>query len=472
MHLEQIYLACLSQASYLIVDERTKTAAVVDPRRDVDVYIEKAAKLGATIRHVLLTHFHADFLAGHLELRERTGAKIHLGARGKAEYPVEPMRDGGALELGDVRLEFLETPGHTPESVCIVVIDRARDPKRPVAVLTGDTLFIGDVGRPDLMVAAGMKAEDLAGMLYDSLRKLLQLPDETTVYPGHGAGSSCGKNLSSDTSSTLGRQRQSNYALQPMSRADFVRLVTEEQPCAPAYFGYDAGLNRSERPTLDRMLATALKPLALDEVVRAVAGGAQLLDTRDADSFAAEHVRGSINIGLSGRYASWVGTLLDPARPIVIVAATGKEEESALRLGRIGFDRIAGVLRGGVEAARARPELVVRGARTTREALAERLARPEAPLVVDVRTNAEWNSGHVDGALHLVLDDLSKNVARVPAGRELVVVCKSGYRSSIAASLLRHAGFEQVTDLVGGMDAWNAAGVGGLSSAPGGAGRR
>src|SRR5262245_48435057 len=232
MHLEQIYLGCLSQASYLVVDEKTKTAVVVDPRRDVGVYLEKAAKLGATIRHVLLTHFHADFLAGHLELRERTSAKIHLGARGKAEYPVEPMKDGGVLELGDVRLTFLETPGHTPESVCIVVHDKAKDAKKPVAVLTGDTLFIGDVGRPDLMVAAGMKAEDLAGMMYDSLQKLLKLPDETIVYPGHGAGSACGKNLSTDTSSPLGVQRRVNYALQPMSRAEFVRLLTAEQPAA------------------------------------------------------------------------------------------------------------------------------------------------------------------------------------------------------------------------------------------------
>jgi len=464
MHLEQIYLGCLSQASYLIVDEKTKTAAVVDPRRDVGVYLEKAAKLGATIRHVLLTHFHADFLAGHLELRERCGATIHLGARGKAEYPVQAMRDGGALELGDVRLEFLETPGHTPESVSIVVYDEKKDSKKPVAVLTGDTLFIGDVGRPDLMVAAGMKAEDLAGMMYDSLKKILKLPDETIVYPGHGAGSSCGKNLSSETSSTLGVQRRANYALQPMSKTEFVRLVTAEQPAAPAYFGYDAGLNRAERVTLERVLATALKPLELDEVLRLAKSGARLLDTRDAEAFAAEHLRGSINIGLSGRYASWVGTLLDPAQPIVLVAASGKEEESATRLGRIGFDGIAGYLRGGLAAAQARPAELVRGARVAREALARRLAAPNPPQVVDVRTNAEWNAGHIEGALHLVLDDLTKDLARVPKNRELVVVCKSGYRSSIGASLLQAAGFERVTDLAGGMDAWSAA--------PSGAGTR
>jgi glyoxylase-like metal-dependent hydrolase (beta-lactamase superfamily II)/rhodanese-related sulfurtransferase len=464
MHLEQIYLNCLSQASYLIIDERTKTAAVVDPRRDVDVYLEKAARLGATIRHVLLTHFHADFLAGHLELRERTGATIHLGARGTAEYPVQPMRDGGVLEFGDVRLAFLETPGHTPESVCIVVYDRAQSVAAPVAVLTGDTLFIGDVGRPDLMVAAGWQAADLAGMLYDSLHgKLLALPDETLVYPAHGAGSSCGRNLASDTSSTLGQQRRTNYALQPMSKAEFVRLVTSDQPSAPAYFGYDAGLNRAERATLARVLKEALRPLELDEVLRAAHSGAQLLDTRDADSFAAEHLRGAINIGLSGRYASWVGTLLDPARPIVLVTAPGAEEESAMRLGRIGFDRIAGFLRGGAEAARARPDLLVRAARLTPAALAERLAAAQPPQIVDVRTDAEWNAGHIDGALHLVLDELARSTARVPRDSELVVVCRSGYRSSIAASILRRAGFGGVTDLVGGMDAWNAAPAGARS---------
>jgi rhodanese-related sulfurtransferase len=301
-------------------------------------------------------------------------------------------------------------------------------------------------------------------MLSDSLQKLLELPDETIVYPGHGAGSACGKNLSSETSSTIGKQKKLNYALQPMSKAEFVKLVASEQPAAPAYFAYDAGLNRAERATLERVLATALKPLALDEALQAVKGGALLLDTRDADSFAAEHVKGSLNIGLSGRYASWVGTLLDPQRSILIVAAPGKEEESATRLGRIGFDRIAGFLRGGVASAAARPELLVRGQRITREALAARLAGKSPPQVVDVRTNTEWSAGHIDGALHLVLDDLAQNLARVPKGRELVVVCKSGYRSSIAASVLHAGGFERVTDLVGGMDAWSTAASGACPS--------
>jgi len=458
MILEQIYLACLSQASYLIVDEHTKTAAVVDPRRDVAVYLDKAKALGVSIRHVLLTHFHADFLAGHLELRAATGATIHLSARARAEYAFEPMHDGGVLEFGDVRLTFLATPGHTPESTSILVHDLERDRGRPRAVLTGDTLFIGDVGRPDLMVATGMTAEELAGLLFDSLRqKLMTLPDETVVYPGHGAGSSCGKNLSSDTSSTIGVQKKLNHALRPMTKAEFVRLVTADLPPPPAYFAYDAGLNAVEHATLEHVLETALQPLGLDEALRLVEQGAQLLDTRDPDAFAAEHIRGSINIGLGGRYASWAGTLLDPKKPIVLVAAPGKGAEAAMRLGRIGFDRIAGHLTGGVQAAYTRPGLIVHGARLTPAALAERLRAADAPHVVDVRTDGEWNAGHIAGAQHLVLDDLARHVAAVPRGRELVVVCKGGYRSSMGASLLRAAGFPAVTDLIGGMDAWDKA---------------
>jgi len=455
MILEQIYLACLSQASYLIVDERTKTAVVVDPRRDVGVYLERARQLGATIRHVLLTHFHADFLAGHIELREKTGATIHLGARGKADYPVQAMRDGGALEFGDVRLEFLETPGHTPESVSIVVYDLAADREKPKAVLTGDTLFIGDVGRPDLMVAAGMKAEDLAATLYDSLHgKLLKLPDETLVYPGHGAGSACGKSLSSETVSTLGAQKKQNYALAPMEKRAFVRLITADQPEAPAYFSYDAHLNRAERPTLEHVLERSLQPLPLDEVVRLMNAGAQALDTRDADSFAAMHLAGSAHVGLTGKYASWVGALLDPKKPFVLICEPGKEEESAMRLGRIGFDQIAGFLEGGMQSAAKQPALVVRRARLTRERLAQELAGASAPQVVDVRTPSEWQAGHIETALHVPLNDLQQRFAQIPKGRSLVVVCKSGYRSSIAASLLERAGFGPVTDLIGGMDAW------------------
>jgi len=456
MHLEQVYLACLSQASYLIVDPKTRTAAVVDPRRDVGVYLEKAEKLGAKIRHVLLTHLHADFLAGHLELRERTGAVIHLGLKAGAAFAAEPMKDGGSLEFGDVRLMFLETPGHTPESVSIVVYDLAGSRERPQAVLTGDTLFVGDVGRPDLAVGAGLSAEDMAGALYDSLHeKLLRLPDATVVYPCHGAGSSCGKNLSAETSSTIGEQRATNYALRPMSKAEFVRAVTVAQPEVPAYFPVTAGLNRADRPTLDKILGRALRPLPLEEVLRLAREGAQLLDTRDADAFAAGHLEGAVNIGLSGRYASWAGTVLEAAKPIVLVTGTGREEESVLRLGRIGFDRIVGYLRGGVDAA-VRSTPLVRRARLTPEELARALASPAPPLVVDVRTEGEWAAGHIQGARHVSLAALVRRVEELPIGSELVAVCKSGYRSSIAASLIARSGRARVRDLAGGMDAWVA----------------
>src|SRR5262245_32704311 len=304
MILQQYFLKCLAHASYLIVDERTKTAAVVDPQRDIDQYLEDARKHGATIRHVLLTHFHADFLAGHLELAERTGATIHLGPKARAEYPFSPVREGAALELGDVRLGFLETPGHTPEGVSILVYDTKRDAAKPHAVLTGDTLFIGDVGRPDLMASVGISAQELAGVLYDSLHgKLLKLPDATLVYPAHGAGSACGKNMSTDTVSTIGAQRKANYALQPMTREAFVRLVSSDQPEQPAYFGYDADLNKKQRETLGSVLERVLRPLALDEALRLVNQGAQLLDTRTADEFAAAHMRGALNVGLKGSYA-------------------------------------------------------------------------------------------------------------------------------------------------------------------------
>jgi glyoxylase-like metal-dependent hydrolase (beta-lactamase superfamily II)/rhodanese-related sulfurtransferase len=457
MILTQYFLKCLAHASYLIVDERTRTAIVVDPQRDVDQYLKDAAAHGATIRHVFLTHFHADFLAGHLELRERTGARIHLGARARAEYDFTPAREGEPLTIGNVRLEFLETPGHTPEGVSIVVYDLRADAQRPRAVLTGDTLFIGDVGRPDLMASVGMTAPELAGMMYDSLReKLMKLPDETLVYPAHGAGSACGKSMSKETFSTLGEQKRFNYALQPMERDEFVKLVTADQPDAPAYFAYDAQLNRVERQTLDEMLAKTLTPLPLDEALHLLNGGAQLLDTRHADAFARGHMSGALNVGLGGTYASWAGTLLDKERPIVLMADGGSEHEAAMRLGRIGFDRIAGFVQGGMDALSGRPDLVERGTRLLPRELARLLESASPPLVVDVRTPGEWQAGHIEGALHVPLNRLRRELERVPADREVVTICKGGYRSSSAASILAASGHRGVRDVIGGMDAWSS----------------
>ena len=340
MILEQYYLNCLAHASYLIGDRETCTAAVIDPQRDIERYLEAARRQGLQIRHVFLSHFHADFIAGHLELRDRTGAKIYLGARAQAEYAFTPMKDGDVLEFGKVRLKVVETPGHTAESISILVYDLEEDDRNPKAVLTGDTLFIGDVGRPDLRASLGWSPTELARMLYVSLSaKLLGLPDRTLVYPAHGAGSLCGRNISTETVSTIGDQRRSNYALQPMSEEEFIRLVTADQPEAAPYFTYDADLNTKERPTLEDTLERVLNPLALEQVVNMMEMGAQVVDVRDPDEFAKAHMLGSINIGLGGQYATWAGTLLNREKPIVLIAEPGRQKEAAMRLGRIGFDR-------------------------------------------------------------------------------------------------------------------------------------
>jgi len=457
MILTQYYLKCLAHASYLVGDERSRTAAVVDPQRDVDQYLADAREHGLEIRHVFLTHFHADFVAGHLELRERTGARICLGRRAAAEYAFSPLGDGDEVSLGDVRLSVLETPGHSPESISIVVCDRGPSGAPPYAVLSGDTLFIGDVGRPDLRAALGWSATELAGMLYDSLHeKLLRLPDETLLYPAHGAGSMCGKNLSTDTVSTIGVQRRYNYALQPMTKEAFVRIVLADQPDAPAYFTYDAVLNTKERPTLSAALARGLRPLPLDEVLRMRDNGAQLLDTRDPSEFEGAHVLDSVNISLAGQFATWAGTLLDRERPIVLIAAPAREEESAMRLGRIGFDHVAGYLDGGMAAVDPRPDLVRRTDRVTAAALAEQLRSAEPPVLVDVRGPAERSAEWIEGSLSIPLNHLAARLNDVPRGRPVVVHCQTGYRSAVAASMLAGHGTGQVADLVGGLAAWKA----------------
>jgi glyoxylase-like metal-dependent hydrolase (beta-lactamase superfamily II) len=458
--LHQFYLGCLAHASYLVGDETTGAAAVVDPRRDVDEYLAFARDHGLTIGHVVLTHFHADFLAGHLELRDRAGAAIYLGRAARAEFAFTPLGDGDAIDLGRVRLEALETPGHTPEAISLLVFDLDRDAARPHAVLTGDTLFVGDVGRPDLLAAPGWAAADLGGMLYESLqRKLLPLADDTLVYPAHGAGSLCGKALGSETFSTMGVQRRDNYALQPMDREAFVALVTADQPAAPAYFGYDAALNSRERETLETALARGLRPLDLDALLAAQGAGAQVLDTRDAAAFAAAHLRGCLNVGLGGQYATWAGTVLATERPIVLVTEPGAERESALRLGRIGFDSITGYLAGGLAALDGRPDLVESTARLSPSVLDARLRAAAPPLVVDVRTAGERAGGAIAGSLPLPLGELAARLGELPRDRALVLTCAGGYRSSLASSLLRREGLADVAELAGGVAAWSAAGL-------------
>lgn len=463
MKIQQYYLACLSHASYLITDEKTKTAAVVDPQRDIDQYLADAAAAGATIRHVFLTHFHADFIAGHIELRDRAGATIHLGRRAQAEFECVSMKDGDTVEFGDVRLEIMETPGHTPEGISILVYDLAKSASEPLAVLTGDTLFIGDVGRPDLLASVGVTADELADMLYDSITtKLVKLPDATLVYPAHGAGSMCGKSLSKETVSTIGEQKKFNYALQPMSREAFKQIVTADQPEAPDYFVHDAILNRKDRASLDESMRKSLEAMTVDQVLALEKAGAQLLDVRDGIDFEGGHLRGSLNVALAGKYATWAGSLLSHDRPIVVVAEEGGAEEAVMRLGRIGFDNVAGYLDGGMNALASRDELVAQTERITGPALAEWLAGTRAdvggtPVVVDVRSAAEYAGGHVVGSLNIPLTHLEERIAELPAGRPVAVHCEGGYRSAIAASLLQKLGRSDVHDLVGGYKAWLAA---------------
>lgn len=458
MIFKQFYLNCLAHASYLIGDEETRTAAVVDPRRDIGLYLEEAERHGLHIRHVFLTHFHADFVAGHLELRERTGATIHLGARASAEYAFSAMKERDAVQFGRVRLEVLETPGHTAESIAILVFDLERGGTRPYAVLTGDTLFIGDVGRPDLRASLGWSATELGRLLYDSLRtKLLPLPDDTLVYPTHGAGSLCGKSISKETVSTIGEQRRSNYALQPMSEDEFVTLVTADQPDAPPYFTYDAVLNSKERPTLDAILEQELNKLSLPQVLEMREAEAQILDVRDPGDFAMAHLTGSINIGLGGQYATWAGTVLSRERPIVIIAEPGREEEAAMRLGRIGFDNVAGFLERGMQALEGHPDLLAGTERVDAPTVAEELAASEPPVVLDVRTPREWNGAHIRGSVNLPLAQLPACLSELSRERRMVVCCAGGYRSSIAASLLQRNEFEHFMELAGGIAAWEAA---------------
>ncbi|MGW2250189.1 rhodanese-like domain-containing protein [Kitasatospora sp. NPDC001660] len=453
MYFAQFYLDCLSQASYLIADESTGRAVVVDPRRDVDEYVADAEARGFTVEAVINTHFHADFLAGHLELADRTGAWIGYGHRAETEYPIRHLTDGERISLGDVTLQIMETPGHTPESISILVYEHATD-ESPYGVLTGDALFVGDVGRPDLLASAGVTAEDLGAMLYDSVHhKLMALPDQVRVFPAHGAGSACGKNLSTEKQSTIGTQRLTNYACQPMDQDAFVRIVTAGQSATPAYFGHDAALNRQDHPLLDR--TNAARPLCPESFKEVRTAGAVVLDARSPQDFGAGHVRGAINVPVDGRFAEQAGTVLTPDSTIAIIAPQDREDEVVTRLARIGFDHIAGYLRNPGNALPALADEVTAASRLTADQLRTALAGEQPPTVLDVRTCGERETGFIEGSLHIALAELPRRLNEIPTDRPLVVHCASGHRSSIAASLLRHHGHTDVSDLLGGYNAWH-----------------
>lgn len=455
MFFKQFYLGCLAQASYMIGDGGE--AAVVDPRRDVDEYLDEARRNGLAIRHVIETHLHADFVSGHRELAQRTGAKIYFGARADARFDHVAVRERDEIRVGGVVLRFLETPGHTPESVSVLVIDRSKSPE-PASVLTGDTLFIGDVGRPDLL-GARMSAAELAGQLYDSLHgKLLKLPDSTKVYPAHGAGSLCGRNISSETSSTIGEQRRFNYALQPMGREDFVRMMTADLPEAPAYFSRDVAINREGAAGLSELPEPeALSP---EDAAGRQERGAMLLDTRSSSEYGTAHVPGSLNVGLSGQFASWAGALIAAETPIVLIAEDPERaREARVRLARVGLESVAGWLVGGVEAWEKSDRPLAATEQITVDELDRRRREGADLAVVDVRRPMEWQAGHIASAQHVPLNELPRRGSEIDRNAPAALICAGGYRSSIATSVLERQGFRRLTNVIGGMAAWGTAGL-------------
>ncbi|MFH8403529.1 rhodanese-like domain-containing protein [Streptomyces sp. NPDC018019] len=472
MHFAQYYLDCLSQASYLIGDETTGRAVLVDPRRDIDDYLRDAEAAGLRIELIIETHFHADFLSGHLELARATGATIAFGEAAETGYPIRRLRDGERIFLGadgaggtegmttgapggadggaagtasGVTLTILATPGHTPESICVVVHEEP-DAAEPYGVLTGDTLFVGDVGRPDLLAAAGLTPEEMAGRLYRSLHgKLLTLPDATRVFPAHGAGSACGRNLSTETTSTIGEQRRYNYALQPMPEDEFVRLVTAGQPATPGYFAHDAALNRDGHPLLDAAPPAAL---TLDAALAACRDtGAVLLDSRPLAAYTESHFTGSLHISLDTRFAEYAGSVVEPGTPIVLISDPGTESEARMRLARIGYDYVLGHVPDPAAELARRPDLVSR---------TRRLPAGEAPSadaqLIDVRNPSEYAAGALPGAVNLPLANLPSSCTTLDPDRPVVLYCRSGSRSVIAAALLEARGFRDVRDIVGGYE--------------------
>ena len=451
MYFEQFYLGCLAHASYLLASQGE--AVVVDPQRDVDIYLKAAEEHGVKIRHIFETHLHADFVSGHKELAARTGAKIYIGARAGAGFPHVDVQDGFELRVGKIVIKALDTPGHTQESICLVIVDEEKSTD-PWAVLTGDTLFIGDVGRPDL--SKEHTPAELAGMLYDSLQnKLLALGDDVLVYPAHGAGSLCGRNMRAERSSTIGTERLTNYALQIRSRAEFIRQLTTNLPTRPEYFLQDAEINRQGASALNDIgELLAFTPAELKSMLDE---GAVALDVRPGDEFAQAHVPGSINIALSGQFASWAGTVLGLSTcPMLIAESPEQLSEARLRLARVGIENVAGYLQGGVAAWKQAGFALAEVPQITVQDLHNSL-QAEASQVLDVRREPEWNAAHIESATWWPLDNFKISTPEIDRDRPVAVHCKGGYRSMIACSLLQRAGFTNVTNVIGGFDAWQEA---------------
>lgn len=454
MYFKQFYLGCLAHGSYLLGSDGE--AVVIDPQRDVDQYLEVAAEAGLTIKYIIETHLHADFVSGHRELAEKTGARIVFGAKSGASFPHTAVKDGDTLKVGTVSLSILETPGHTPESICILAKDSADD--SPAKLFSGDTLFIGDVGRPDLVGSKGYSDKEMAGLMYETLhKKLLSLPDDVELFPAHGAGSLCGKHLSNERSSTIGQERQFNYALKTMTKDQFVEMLTADQPEVPAYFAKDVELNRrgaANLSSLERPL-----PLVATEVANEIQRGAIVLDVRSASEHASGFIRGSLNIGLGGQFASWAGTLIEIGTPIIILANDLTQVDEAVnRLARVGFETVIGYLENGISSWTDAGLELEQSTVISVDELKRVLDSGEDLMVVDVRRKAEYSAGHIPNAINIPLAELAENTSMLAENKNLATICASGYRSSIATGVLARHGLARVLNVLGGTAAWKNAG--------------
>ena len=444
MYVEQLYTGCLAEAAYYI--ESNGEAAIIDPMRETEPYLEMLEKRGARLKYVMETHFHADFVSGHLDLAKQTGAKLIFGPTAKPSYSSYIAEDGERFELGDLEFQVLHTPGHTMESSTFLLID---ENKKDYAIFTGDTLFIGDVGRPDLAVKSDLTKEDLAGLLYESLHnKILPLADEVIVFPAHGAGSQCGKNLSSETVSTMGEQRKLNYALQPMTKQQFVEVVTDGIAAPPAYFPENARINREGYQNIDEILKRNLNPLPLQKFQQEINNGALVLDTRHEDMFETGSLKNSLNIPLNGQYAVWVGSLIPIDRKLVLITEPGKEHESVLRLARVGFENVAGYLEEGVDTWINAGNPVQTMISIEPEEMMEYLHKGYELL--DVRRSTEAETEHVSGAINISLIDLESRLAELDKDEKYIIHCAGGYRSMIASSILVNNGFTNIMNIHGG----------------------
>lgn len=449
MYIEQLYTNCLAEAAYYI--ESNGEAAIIDPLRETEPYLQLAAKRNATIKYVFETHFHADFVSGHLDLSRKVNAPIVYGPHANTSYKVYNAADNEEFTLGNVKIRVLHTPGHTPESSCFLLLDETG---KEHAIFTGDTLFVGDVGRPDLLDGV-MSREELASMMYDSLNhKIKTLPDHVIVYPAHGPGSACGKNIGKETFSTIGEQKKFNYALKDMSREAFIEKVTEGILPPPQYFFEDARINKTGYDPIEEVIRENTKPLDLKTFTKAVQEGAIILDTRKADDFEKGFIPGSVNIGLNGQFAVWVGTLIDISKDLVLITEAGKEEETVLRLARVGYEKVLGYLKDGVSSWQGTPETV--RSISAQEMKAE---MDRGVVVLDVRKPGEWNTSHVKNATFLPLADFPENFLSLDKSKPYIVHCGGGYRSMTAISIMKNHGFEHLTNIYGGFGAMQQAGL-------------